>query len=249
VKRKQRYRRGYPVAVLVGFEEDHAMIWHVFSRVIKPFQKIHVDGRRAEEKVLYNFHQSVVDAIKPTLNEGVHSVVVASPPRTTYSEVFLNHVNKHHKYLVHSKGANRANFVEINGSADNKLSVSELITTTKFTELIAETTTQEAGQAVSLLEKYLYNADNNSVLYSLTEIEKKVYQKDPNNELSTEYLLLTNKYLNESKQKSRIQRLMQISRNKKIKTKVVDAETAAGSRINQFGGIVYFAVPVRQNSG
>ena len=249
MKRKQRYRRGYPVAVLVGFEEDYVMIWHVFSRVVKPFQKLQIDGKRTDEKSLYNFHQSVVEIIKLTLKEGVHSIVVASPPRTTYSEVFLNHVNNHHKYLVQSKGANRANFVQITGSADNKLSVSELVKTSKFTELLEETTTEEADQAVGLLEKYLYNPDNNSVLYTLKEIEKKVYQKEPNLELLTEYLLLTNKYLNESKQKSRIHRLLQISRNKKIKTKVVDAETAAGSRINQFGGIVYFAVSVRQTSG
>ena len=54
------------------------------------------------------------------------------------------------------------------------------------------------------------------------------------------YLLLTDKYLMNSKQKSRIHRLLQISQNKKVKTRVINAETSAGNRIIQFGGIVFF---------
>ena len=60
------------------------------------------------------------------------------------------------------------------------------------------------------------------------------------NIFQTKYLLLTNKYLAQSHQKSRIHRLMQIAQNKKIQTKVINAETSAGSRITQFGGIVFF---------
>jgi stalled ribosome rescue protein Dom34 len=54
-------------------------------------------------------------------------------------------------------------------------------------------------------------------------------------------LLLTDMYLAKSRQKQRIHRLLQIAKNKKIKTKVIDAETSAGCRITQFGGLVFFA--------
>jgi stalled ribosome rescue protein Dom34 len=246
VKRKSRYRRGYPVAVLVGFEADHVTLWQVFSRVVKPFSRLNIEGRRTDEKVIYNFHESVVVALKSLLNEGVRTIVVVSPPRTDYAANFLTHVHKHHKYLTHSKGANRANFATIVGSADDKLTVAELVKTDEFIKLIAETTSEEADQVVNLLEKHLYNEDNGSVvLYSLKEIENRVYRKETEPEYLTEYLLLTNKYLAETKQKSRIHRLMQISKNKKVKTKVVDTETAAGNRINQFGGIVYFSLSSR----
>jgi stalled ribosome rescue protein Dom34 len=57
------------------------------------------------------------------------------------------------------------------------------------------------------------------------------------------YLLLTDKYLAEAQDKNRIQRLLQISKNKKMKTRIVKAETAAGKRISQLGGIVFFATP------
>ena len=65
-------------------------------------------------------------------------------------------------------------------------------------------------------------------------------EKQKKSEQQTEYLLLTDKYLTESRQKNRIHRLLQIAKNKKIKTSVINAETSAGSRITQFGGLVFF---------
>ena len=56
-----------------------------------------------------------------------------------------------------------------------------------------------------------------------------------------EYLLLSNKYLTDSKQKNRIHRLLQIAKNNNVKTNVVKEGTPAGNRINQFGGIVFFS--------
>ncbi|KON29964.1 hypothetical protein AC477_05325 [miscellaneous Crenarchaeota group-1 archaeon SG8-32-1] len=244
MKHKRQYRRGYPVALLVGLETDHAIIWQVFSKVVKLFLNLKIDGNRTEEKILYNFHESLMDSLKPILNDGVQSVVIAAPPRTTYATEFRNHVQKHHKYLFQSKSPNRVNFTNIVGSAEDKLKVSDLVKTKKFTELISDTTSEEAEQIVDLLEKNLYNENKRSiVLYSLKEIETKIYQTKIRSESRIEYLLITNKYLNESNQKNRIQRLMQISKNKKVKTKVVNTETTAGNRINQFGGIVFFSIP------
>ena len=234
------------MAVLVGFENDHVLFWNIFSRVVKRSLRLELDGRRADEKALYNFHQSVIKAIKPVLKEGVRTIVVASPVRTTYAQDFLEHVQKHHMYLIQSKNPNRANFGALVGSADDHIKVAELVKTKEFKELITQTTSEEADQIVNSLEKHLYNNDNNSViLYSLKEIEDSVYNREKNKSLRTEYLLLTDKYLAESRQKNRIHRLLQISKNKQVKTRVVNAETAAGSRINQFGGIVFFSVPVK----
>ena len=245
MKQKRRYRRGYPVAVLVGFEDDHAVLWRVFSRVVKLFLRLELDGKRTDENVLYNFHESVVDALKPLLKEGVRSIVIAAPVRTTYTQDFRKHVQKHHRYLTQSKSPNRANFGELIGSADDRIKEAELVKTKEFAELISETTSDEADQVVNSLEKHLYG--NNSVaLYSLKEIEDRVYSKEKGKAFRTEYLLLTDKYLADSKQKRRINRLLQISKNKKVKTRVVNAETPAGNRISQFGGIVFFAIPAKQ---
>ena len=241
MNRKRRYRRGYPVALLVGFESNHAVFWRIFSRVVKLSLRLELNGRRTDEKVLYNFHELVVDALKPVLKEGVRTIVVTAPARTTYSQNFLDHVHKHHMYLIKLKSSNRANFAEVVGSADDLLKVVELVKTKEFKELIAETTSEEADQVVNSLEKHLYgNMTKSIVIYSLKEIEDTIYSREKNKTFRTEYLLLTNKYLADSKQKNRIHRLLQISKNKKVKTRVVNIETSAGNRINQFGGIVFF---------
>ncbi|MFZ7138327.1 MAG: hypothetical protein ACOWW1_07910 [archaeon] len=241
MKRKRHYRRGHPVAVLVGFEKTHTVFWNVFSRVVKPSGKIALNGNRKDEKVLYNFHELVIEKLKPVINEGVRSVVVSSPVRTTYAPQFLEHVKKHHRYMIQHKNPNCTNFAELIGSADDKIKVAELVKTKEFNDLIEKTTSEEADQVVESLEKHLYGtSDNSVVLYSLKEIEDRVYNQDKNKNFQTEQLLLTDKYLDESRQKSRIHRLMQIAQNKKVKTKVVNAETSAGTRITQFGGIVFF---------
>jgi stalled ribosome rescue protein Dom34 len=165
-KRKRRYRRGYPVAVLVGFEADHAVLWRIFSRVAKPSLKVELAGKRADEKMLYNFHEQVVDALKPVLKEGVKSIVVAAPARTNYTIDFLEHINKHHRYLIQTKSTNRANFAELVGSADNRIKVAELVKTKQFTKILAETTSEEADRIVNVLEKQLHRSgDSTVVLY------------------------------------------------------------------------------------
>jgi len=249
MKRKRRYKRGYPVAVLVGFEDDYAIIWQVFSHVAKLSIRLKLEGKRTDERVLYNFHESVVSALKPVLKEGVRSVVVTAPMKTTYATDFMNHVRKHHRYLIQSKSPNRANFAELVGSADDRIKVAELVKTKEFSKLIAETTSEEADHIINVLEKHLYSTgDNTVVLYSLKEIEDIVYDRSKLNELGTVHLLLTDRYLSDSKSKNRIQRLLQISKNKKVKTRIVNAETPAGNRISQFGGIVFFATSTKQRT-
>lgn len=230
------------MALLVGFEEEHAVLWQIFSRVVKLSLRVEFDGKRTDEKVLYNFHESVVDALKPALKEGVRTIVVTAPARTTYTKDFLEHIKKHHRYMIQSKSPNRANFAELVGSADDQIKVAELAKTKEFIDLIAETTSEEADQAVSSLDKHLYGAGNNSVvLYSLKEIEDNIYSPEKRSEVRTEFLLLTDKYLAGSMQKNSIHRLLQIAKNNNVKTRIIDAETAAGARISQFGGIVFFS--------
>lgn len=243
--RKRRYRRGYPVAVLVGLESDHAAIWRIFSHVAKPNSKLELAGRRTDEKILYNFHESVIDALKPIIREGVKTIVVAGPVRTAYKTDFMEHVLKHHRYLIQSKGSNRAHFAELVGSADSPTQVAEIVKTPQFTKIVAETTSEEADQIVNILEKNVYNVGDGAVVfYSLKEIEDIIYGRNTKDDFENAYLLLTDQYLAASRRKSRIHRLLQISQNKKVKTKIINAETGAGTRISQFGGIIFFSTQI-----
>ena len=103
----------------MGFEDDHGVLWQVFSNVVKLHLTLELGGKRSDKRVLYNFHESVVEALRPVLKEGVRSLVVAAPMKTTYAADFLDHVRKHHTYLIQSKGPNGATFAELVGSADN----------------------------------------------------------------------------------------------------------------------------------
>ncbi len=162
----------------MGFENDHAVLWHVFSHVAKLHLTLKLSGKRTDERVLYSFHESVVDALRPTLNEGIRSIVVTAPMKTTYAEDFLDHVRRHHAYLIQSKSANRATFAQLVGSADQPHKVAELVKTKEFHKLIAETTSDEVDLIVDALEKRLRSVNSDSaVLFSLKEIEDRIYDQ------------------------------------------------------------------------
>jgi stalled ribosome rescue protein Dom34 len=241
-KRRQKYRRGYAIALIVALEEDHAVLWQVFSHVVRERLALKLVGRRSDQRSCYNFHESIVDAMRPILKEGVRSVVLAAPSKTDYASRFLSHVRKHHPYLVHAKGLSKAAFAELTGSADTQDKVNQLMKTQALQQLVSETTSEEADQVVTALEKCLYS-DFAVVKYSFKEIEDTVYGPMRRSSSSAEYLVLTDKLLAEAADKTRLHRLLQIAANKKVKTRIVSAETPAGSRVSQLGGIVFFAMP------
>jgi stalled ribosome rescue protein Dom34 len=248
VKRRNSYRRGYPVALLAGFGRDQAMLWEVFSHVVKLNRTINLSGSRTDGKQLYNFHESVIAALRPLLEEGIRSIIVTSPMSTTYAADFLSHVRKHHKYMTQSKGSKTVVFAELAGFATDLHAVNDLVKTQKFHEAIGDTTSEESDRILAELEKQLYNNKSESiVLFSLEEVEKNVYDRqNEHNDRDMNHLILTDEYLANSYNKNRIQRLLQISKNKKVKVRIVDARTSTGKRIRQLGGLVFFIASSKQ---
>lgn len=232
------YRRGYPVAVLIGVEADHAAIWLIFSQVAKPQQTIRLNGDRRDQKAVYNFHESIINALRSTLKEGVRSIIIASSPRTSFAQDLKNHITSHHSWLV--AGASRASISLIVGAASSPPQVAVLTQKLEFKELIQENAAQETENLLEVLEKRLNKADN-LVLFSLEEAESLIlFSQDPGKS-QPEYLLLTDSYLAKSRQRGRLNRLMQIAQNKKVKTRVISAESTAGARLTQLGGIICLA--------
>jgi stalled ribosome rescue protein Dom34 len=241
-RRKGRYRRGYAVAVLIGFEEHRAALWRVFSNVVKLHVVVNLAGKRGDELALYNFHESVVDALRLLLNEGVRSIVVVTPSKTSYAGDFLDHVRKHHAWLVQGRGPNTAVFGVLIGSAGQLHEVAQLAKTPEFRKLIGETTSEEADRIVDALERRLNDVEDGAVvLYSLEEVENLIYSEWRTGRPKPEYLMLTDEYLVDSRQKNRVHRLLQISKNKDVKTIIIKAETSAGKRLRQLGGLACFA--------
>ena len=240
MKHKSRYKRGYPVAILAGLEDDRAVLWKVFNNVVKPEKTVRVAGTRNDRKAAYNFHESIVNALRPMLKEGVRSVILASPAKTSYGQRFIDHIHGHHAWLV--QGPNKATFSEITGSAGTLAEVAALTRTPLFHRMICETTSEETEDLIDTLEKRL-NASNKDkiVLYSLGEIEDMILGPQKPSRPKPEYLMLTDEYLSNSHEKNRIHRLLQIAANRNVKTRIVDAESTAGVRLKQLGGMVCFA--------
>lgn len=236
---RRRYKRGYFVAVLVGFEEKRAVLWQIFSKIVKHYVTVEMDINN--NKTLYNFRESVVDKLRPLLREGVRSIIITAPMKTNYAKDFLNHVQKHHQWLFQKDSSNNTTFGELVGSATQLHQVSELIKTKEFRSLLSETTSEDADHIIDTLEKRLNETDGGSViLYSLNDIENLVNSQLEHSKLKPEYIILTDKYLVETKMKNRVHRLLQISKNKNIKTRIVKVETKAGVRLSQLGGLVCF---------
>ena len=229
------YRRGYPVAVLTGIEQTQAAIWKIYSQVAKLETTIRLESTRSDSKTLYSFHEAIINTLRPILNEGVKSIIVASPQKTSYSQDFLSHVRGHHQWLL--QGANKATFKQLVGSAVTHAQVSSITSSSEFKQSINESTFEEAENLRELLEKRL-NATNSLVMFSLEEAEDIIYSSEIPGKPKPEYLLLTDNYLADNKRKGRLNRLMQIAQNKKIKTRIVNKESPTGARINQLGGLI-----------
>jgi stalled ribosome rescue protein Dom34 len=240
LKPKKRCKRGYPVAILLGIEEDTAVLWEVFSNVVKPQNTLHINGTRNNPKALYNFHESIINALRPTLKAGVRSIILASPARINHNQEFINHVCEHHKWLT--QGPNKAAFSKITGSASTPSQVAALTRAPLFHQIICETTAEETENLIEILEKRLNASDkDNLVLFSLEEAENLILNQQKPGSPKPEYLLLTDRYLAGNREKNRLHRLIQIATNKKVKTRIINAESPAGVRLTQLGGLICLA--------
>ena len=242
-RRKKRPKRGYPKAILIGFDDKNAYLWHIFSERVKPCNKLKVGNRKKKSKKhIFDFHEGIIDLLRPVLKEGVKSILVSNPIKTDYAELFLEHVKKHHQWLVQQKASSAASFGTIIGLASTLDEVQELLKDEKILEKITDTLDKEADKIIDVLEKRLNNdVEGKYLIFSIKDIEKRIYRHWEPKDLKPEYLLITDKYLATSKQKNRLNRLMQIAKNKKVKVKVIsEEETNAGKRVAEFGGIVCF---------
>ncbi len=246
-RKNRRLKTGYPLSTLVGLEEERAVIWKIFSRAVKLYTTVECGGKDKQHR--YNFHESIVDALRPIFREGIRSMVVTAPVDTTYTKELLDHIQRHHLWLLKNKDTT-ITIGELTGSAGQRHEVSKLVKSQEFRKILPKVMSEDADHIIDALEKHLNEIDSGTtVLYSTEEIERLIDNLSEQTCLKPGYLILTNKYLAETKEKRRIQRLLQIAKNKKVKTKIVDRETKAGSRISQLGGIVYFARNPVENTG
>jgi len=244
--RRKNKKRGFPVGVLVGFDEQVIHIWKLFSESIKKYDLISLKRKwkNSSENDLYHYFQNLLNSLRPLIDKGLKSILLVAPKGKEWPQAFLNHIKKHHRWLISSRGSNQACFRQIAGNATSHNQVKYLLEKKETKHIIKNLTSHEAYLLIKKLEKTLnLENPNTTIMYGLDEIEDLVYEggkKDVSVAEDVDYLLLTDEFLENHAQKNRIYRLKQIAQNKGIITKIISEESAAGERLDQFGGIICF---------
>lgn len=222
---RRRRRRGYPAAILIGLEKGQAFVWDVYSESVKPGKRIRGDDE-------YNFYESIVDVLRPRIEDGVKGVLIAAPDEKDH-QGFMNHIKRHQGWLLGGWSLNTVTFEHVPASALNADQVRDLVKTRGFKEKLAEVTGGDIRRVMNVLEKRLNDPEGiEALLFTLEEVENAVY----GNERSPEYILVTELF--RSKNRRRTQRLLQVAANKNVRTVIIKPDTPAGARITQFGGLV-----------
>ena len=243
-KRRRRVKRGHPVAILIGLHDNDAVFWRIFSETIWPHFKINRGRKRRNQnkKQLYHFHEEIINTLRPIINEGIRSVILLSPPKEEYSDEFLNHVNKHHSWLL-KKGVKQVVFSKIIGNqAKTQKDVYYLKAQESFKEIVDETSNQEGLLILEELTEIINkNEKFSKILYTCREIDHELRHIKQNSSLTKpNYIILTEEYLKNPKNRNKTYRILQIAKNLEIKTKIVSQESEAGAIVSQFGGLVCY---------
>ncbi|MFX0073205.1 MAG: hypothetical protein ACFFAO_19170 [Candidatus Hermodarchaeota archaeon] len=245
-KRKKRGKRGHPIAFLIGLHDSDAVLWKIFSETIRFHLKLNRVRKRKyqDKKQIYHFHEKIVNTLRPIIKEGIRSVILLSPPKEKYSDEFLNHVNKHHLWLL-KKGDKQVVFSKIIGNqARTRKDVYYLKTQEYFKEIIDETSNQESLLILEELTEIINkNEKFSKILYTWKEVDQefRLIKKNPNL-TKPNYIILTEEYLDNPKNRKNTYRILQIAKNLEIKTKIISQESAAGAILDKFGGFVCYSI-------
>ena len=222
----RRRRRGYPVAVLIGLEKHRATFWSIYSESIKP------DTAITRETTNYNFYEALIDRLRPGIKQGVKTVLIATPDEKNYQE-FLEHIEKHQRWLIAGYELNRVTLEYVEGSADNLDAVVELIDAAGLRRKIQQASRDDIKRIMNVLERRLGTPEGiDTLLFALNEVEDAVYQ----GQLQPEYILITTAF--HRSHSRRTQRLLQVAQNKGVKSMIVEAGSEMGNRLAQFGGLI-----------
>ena len=243
-KRKNRVKRGHQVAILIGLHDNDAVFWKIYSETIRFHSRLTRGRKRKSQnkKHLYHFHEEIINILRPLIKEGIRSVILLSPLKEEYSNEFLNHVNKHHLWLL-KKGDKQVVFSKIIGNqARNQMDVYYLKTQEYFRDIVDQTSNQEGLLILEVLKEIINkNEKFSKILYTWREIdyELRLIKKNPNSP-KPYYIILTEEYQKNPKNRNKIHRILQIARNLEIKTKIVKRESEAGAIVEQFGGLICY---------
>lgn len=212
------------MAVLIGLERNQAFIWNVYSESARAGKQLRGDDE-------YNFFESIVEELRPSIRQGIKSVLIAAPDKEDYMN-YMRHIQKHQSWLF-NRSPNTTTFGHIPERAMNADQVRELVKSPVFKKKLAEVYEEDLRQVMDLLKKRLNDRHGiETLLFALNEVENAIY----GNERNVEYILVSDVFRHQNWE--RINRLLQIAANKDVRTKIIMLNTPLAARISQFGGLI-----------
>ena len=200
------------------------MTWEVYSESVKRGQKI-------GEASPYRLYESIVDAVRPKIKQGVKTILVASTDEKDYAS-FMSHIERHQSWLLKGWELNKATFEHVPMAAMDERQVREIVNTNGFKKMLLETSSVDMRHVMEVLEERLNDPEGiETLLFSLDEIESHIYGGG-----EADYMLVTDQF--HERHRRRTHRLLQIFANRSTQTSIVPTDTAAGTRLTQFGGLV-----------
>jgi stalled ribosome rescue protein Dom34 len=239
-KMRKKQKRGNLIALLIGYDDKKVYFWKIYSHSLRAYETIILPRkwRNLDDKQMYNLLENVIDVIRTVVRDGLKSVLIASSNKKEFWKKIMDHVAKHHYWLL--KGYNRVSFGEIIGNANSLESAKNLVSKEESKQIVTEVISEE----IYRLEKIINTEDLNAgLLYNLDDIESIVYEggkKDKNAAKKLDLIIITQNYIDNQKNKNRIHRLSQIANNKGIKVKIISIEDPSVDHFDQFGGILAF---------
>jgi len=111
-----------------------------------------------------------------------------------------------------------------------------------FKEIVDETSNQESMMILEELTELINkNEKVSKILYTWREIDQELRLLKKNPELAKpNYIILTEEYLKNPKNRNKTHRILQIAKNLGIKTKIMSQESEAGAIVDKFGGLVCY---------
>jgi stalled ribosome rescue protein Dom34 len=226
MRKKIRRRRGYPTALLIGIKGDQAVIWRIYSETVKLFLKIpllNID----ENKINYNNYESIINALRPVIKEGITSIIIVSP-KGYLIEKFKAHIEKHHNWMFNYE----ITFTYLEDDANTSNEISKLIKTENFKESLIIMKIVESSELLKIFES---NLRNNEVLYTVDDLYKSLKMK-----VKINRIFITDEFFRLNIRNSQFESAQQLCRNLGVKVHIIKKDTKLGMRLDQFGGLVLF---------
>nr|MDO8115001.1 hypothetical protein [Candidatus Sigynarchaeota archaeon] len=244
---RNRRRRGYPLALLLGIEKQRAMAWNVYSESIAPAftERLQQKGSAGTANPQFNYFEAIVAKLKPIFSTGLKTLVIASPRNSTFANDFVAHLRKHHAYLMKEGSSQKIHTGTVDGEAKDVQSTLAVVKSDAFRTITASTVDQETTAIIELFDSCINNPSSLvKIGFTIDEIIQllEALREDDENP-APEYIIMTDVFYAGHKNDPLFQRVMSIAKNIKIKTRVIQLKTEAGARVAQLGGLVCFTVP------